>query len=104
MAIPRSRGAKSAAKKSHNVATRVRRSRFRTPAAMSRVFGPETRTTPMPARPGGVAIAAIVSACHMSGFRPLYHACNLPLLCNGQNVIHQPVKHQSGGEEEKEHA
>src|SRR3954470_10923403 len=93
----------SCARKSHNVATLGRNSRFTTLNAMSRAAGPDTRTTPMPARPGGVAIAAMVSACHMSGFRPLDHARNLPLLRNGQNVIYQPVKHQPGGKEEKEH-
>src|SRR5512143_4139858 len=69
---------------------------------MARTAGPETRTTPMPARPGAVAIAAIVSAGPMSGFWPLDHARNLPLLRNGEDVVHQPVKYQSGRKEEKE--
>src|SRR3954471_16736391 len=101
--MPRSNGMESAARKSHNVATRARSSRFRIAREISRAAGPETRTTPMPARPGAVAIAAMVSACDMSGFGTLDHARDLPLLRNRQNVIHQPVKHQPGWKEEKEH-
>jgi len=45
--------------------------------ATSRADGPLTRTTPMPPRPGGVAIATIVSSgeymkyCGVLGFRVL---------------------------------
>src|SRR5713101_936570 len=65
-------------------------------------LGPETRTTPMAARPGAVAIAAITSALAMSRLCPLDDPRDLPLLGNGENVVYQPVQDQTSREEAKE--
>src|SRR6185369_15940701 len=71
-------------------------------------FGPETRTIPMPPRPAGVAIAAIVSAAGsplcMGRLVAIEQALDLPLLKDGKDVVDQPVEHQSRREEEEEHA
>src|SRR5580765_6928163 len=61
--------------------------------------GPETRTTPMPPRPGAVATAAITSLCGL--FPTLDHAGDLPLLGNRQQVVNGPIKHESGREKKK---
>src|SRR3972149_3610989 len=75
---------------------------------------PEIRTTPIPPRPGGVAIAAIVSASgaargcssapRMGRFVAIEHALDLPLLQDGEDVVHQPVEHQTGRDEKEENA
>src|SRR6185369_9324916 len=65
--------------------------------------GPETRTTPMPPRPVGVAIAAMTSFA-MRRFGMLHGAGNLPLLRDRKNVIDQPIQHQAGREKEKHDA
>src|ERR1044072_6703354 len=70
--------------------------------------GPEMRTTPIPPRPGAVAIAAMVSRLAGAGSRPgrsalgmgrlvaVEHALDLPLLGDGKDVIDQPVTSQTG--------
>src|SRR5476651_2499111 len=79
-----------------------------TAAATAGAFAPETRTIPIPPRPGGVAIAAIVSrfgsAFAMGRFVALEHALDLPLLCYGKHVVDEPIEDQAGREEEKENA
>src|SRR5690606_27850844 len=60
-ASPVSRGAPAASLKTPSVARRGSGTRPSTPAAICAARGPETRTTPTPPRPGGVAIAAMVS-------------------------------------------
>src|SRR5260221_10495645 len=70
--------------------------------------GPETRTTPIPPRPAGVAIAAIVSRATSSlGMRRLVaveHSLDLPLLRDREDVVHEPVEHQPRREKEEEDA
>src|SRR5688572_5120555 len=79
-----------------------------TAAAISATAGPETRTTPIPPRPAGVAIAAIVSRAisplAMGRLVALEHALDLPLLEDRKDVVDEPVQHQPGGEEEEEDA
>src|SRR5258706_11961975 len=65
--------------------------------------GPETRTTPMPPRPGGVAIAAMASFA-MRRFSVLHRMRDLPLLGDRENIIDQPVEDQSGREKEEHDA
>ena len=74
------------------------------------------RTTPTPALPGAVATAmmgnflVIIAVPFSLNAKPskitwllfCKHLVNLPLLCNGQQVINYPVQHQSS-REEKEH-
>src|SRR5262245_42639105 len=75
---------------------------------ISGTAGPEIRITPMPPRPGGVAIAAMVSrlisSLAMGRLVAVEHALDLPLLGDGKDVVDEPVQHQPGGEEEKEDA
>src|SRR5512141_1473229 len=71
--------------------------------AMSARLLPETRTTPMPPRPGAVATAAMVSALLLLEATGLDHPVDLPLLGDRQHVIDRPVQHQAGRERE-EHA
>src|SRR5687768_7916208 len=77
-------------------------------AAILLTPGPETRTTPMPPRPAGVATAAMVSrpasALGMGSFVAVEHPLYLPLLEDGKDVVDEPVEHQPGGKEEKEDA
>src|SRR5687768_2467475 len=77
-----------------------------TAAATRGTSGPETRTIPMPPRPAGVAIAAIVSRVRsslgMGRLVAIEHALDLPLLGDGKDVVDQPVENQPGREEEKE--
>src|SRR5438128_11912163 len=77
-------------------------------SAMRVTSGPETRTMPMPPRPGGVATAAIVSRAGsplgMGRLAAIEQALNLPLLQDGKDVVHQPVEHQAGREEEEKDA
>src|SRR2546428_2069628 len=79
-----------------------------TSTAMRATAGPDMRTIPMPPRPAGVATAAIVSrarsSLRMGRFVAVEHALDLPLLQDGKDVVHQPVEHQAGWEEEKEDA
>src|SRR5438128_11797703 len=79
-----------------------------TPAAMRGTAGPDTRTMPMPPRPAGVATAAIVSRASsslgMGRFAAVEHALDLPLLSDRKDVVHQPVEHQAGREEEEKDA
>src|SRR5256886_16629535 len=76
--------------------------------AISRTLGPERRTTPIPPRPIGVAIAAMVSRAtssfSMGGLVAVEHALDLPLLEDREDVVHQPVQHQAGREEKEENA
>src|SRR2546421_10968030 len=76
--------------------------------AMRVTAGPEMRTMPMPPRPGGVAMAAIVSRAtspaRMGRLVAIEHALDLPLLEDRKDVVDQPVEHQPGREEEKEDA
>src|SRR5262245_22188094 len=101
MAMPSSISAKRL-----KVAVRGSGTRPRIARATRRTPGPDTRTTPIPPRPDGVAIAAIVSRATSSlGMRRLVaveHALDLPLLRDRQDVVDQPVQHQSRREEEKE--
>src|SRR5256885_4411078 len=64
--------------------------------AMSGTLGPETRTTPMPPRPTGVAMAAMVSratsSLGMGRLVAIEHALYLPLLDDGEDVVHKPVR------------
>src|SRR5258707_404816 len=80
----------------------------RTAAPIAGACAPETRTIPMPPRPGGVAIAAMVSragsALAMGRFVALEHALDLPLLCYGKHVVDEPIEHQAGREEKEENA
>src|SRR6185295_208416 len=64
--------------------------------------GPDSRTTPIAARPEGVAIAATTSGFAMSGLGPLEYVRDPPLLGNGKNIVHHPVEHEPGWEEEEE--
>src|SRR3989440_10376850 len=71
--------------------------------AISLTPGPERRTTPIPPRPIGVAIAAMVSRATssfpMGRLVAVEQALDLPLLEDRGDVGHQPVKHQAGREE-----
>src|SRR2546428_11491903 len=61
---------------------------------------PDRRTTPIPPRPAGVAIAAMVSrftsSLGMGRLVAIEHALDLPLLEDRKNVVYQPVEHQAG--------
>src|SRR5688572_6490623 len=97
-----------------------------TPATNARRAGPETRTTPIPLRPEGVAMAAMMSSSFIEpleipcccsrrragktsvlasrcGFA-LQHARDAPLLRDREYVVDEPVEHQPGREEEEENA
>ena len=71
--------------------------------------GPDTRTTPTAPRPGAVAIAAMAtspSAFKATAQKGLFAQnahlfVNQPLLSNRQNVVGEPVQHQTSGEEEE---
>src|SRR5688572_14339218 len=96
---------------SRNVANVARRGSGRRASSLRAIAGtaaPDTRITPMPPRPAGVAIAAIVSRVTsspgMGRSIAIEHALDLPLLEDGKDVVDQPVQHQPGGEEEKEDA
>src|SRR5687767_191581 len=97
--------------RSRNALKVASRGRGRVPstaAAMRDTSGPETRTTPIPPRPAGVAIAAMVSratsSLGMGRLVPIEHALDLPLLGDGKDVVDQPVEHQPRRAEEKEDA
>src|SRR5258708_38783794 len=76
--------------------------------AIFSTLGPESRTTPIPPRPIGVAIAAMVSrttsSFSMGRLVAVEHALDLPLLEDRVDVVHQPVQHQSGREEKEKDA
>src|SRR6266568_2386329 len=101
----------SAARKSATVAIRAGGCLPLSAWAKAGRCAPETRMTPMPPRPGAVAMAAIVSTVRpgsdlgvVGGFAgTLYRPRDLPLLGNGERVVDHPVEHQTGREEE-EHA
>src|SRR5438132_10504432 len=97
-----------ASAKRASVARRALGSLPMTSTARRGTAGPEMRTMPMPPRPAGVATAAMVSRASsslgMGRFVAVEHALDLPLLSNRKDVVHQPVQHQAGGEEEKEDA
>src|SRR5205807_5038315 len=92
----------------HSDAVLARGSRPVSACAISRTLEPETRTTPIPPRPIGVAIAAMVSRASssfpMGRLVAVEHALDLPLLEDRQDVVHQPVQHQPGREEKEEDA
>src|SRR5438445_1400802 len=89
------------------------------PCAMRERSEPETRTMPIPPRPGGVAIAAITSfGVAMTGPRahcasaPLglqrrglarEHAVHMPLLEDLDRIVDQPVEDESRGEKDEHH-
>src|SRR2546422_9083116 len=74
--------------------------------AISRTLGPERRTTPIPPRPIGVAIAAMVSRAtssfSMGRLVRGEHALDLALLEAREDGCPQPVHHQDGREEREE--
>src|SRR5688572_3012954 len=76
--------------------------------AMASAREPDTRNTPMPPRPAGVATAAIVSrvssSLGMGRLVAIEHALDLPLLGDGENVVDEPVEHKARGKEEEEDA
>src|SRR3981081_4485827 len=76
--------------------------------AISRTLGPESRTTPIPPRPIGVAIAAMgsraTSSFSMGRLVAVEHALDLPLLEDRKDVVHQPVQHQARREKKEEDA
>src|SRR5687768_2940709 len=76
--------------------------------AIAGASAPETRTTPIPPRPAGVATAAIVSrlssSLGMGRFVAVEHALDLPLLGDGKNVVDEPVEHEARGEKEEKDA
>src|SRR6188508_3711853 len=98
----------SSCAKDVKVARRGSGRRPRISRAMRGTSGPEMRTTPMPPRPAGVAMAAIVSrvssSLGMGRLVALEHALDLPLLGDGEDVVDQPVEHQAGREEEEKDA
>src|SRR3954470_3161060 len=79
-----------------------------TAAAIRATPRPDTLTTPIPPRPGAVAMAAMVSrstsSFRMRRFVAIEHALNRPLLKNGEDVVDQPIQHQSGRKKEQEDA
>src|SRR6266446_3782743 len=98
-------------RRSRNVATVAWRGAGNFPKsdfAMPETFGPDTRTTPIPPRPIGVAIAAMVSRAissfGMGRLVAIEHALYLPLLEDGKDVVDEPVEDEARREEEKEKA
>src|SRR5574340_1512729 len=92
--------------KQASTARRGSGNRPRTPRAKAVRSRPDTRTTPIPPRPGAVAIAAMVSALGVpfGGMRQVQATGDPPLLRDGQDVVDHPVQHQPGGEEKEEDA
>src|SRR5258708_28141783 len=86
----------------HSDAFVARASRRVNARAISCTWGPERRTTPIPPRPIGVAIAAMVSrttsSFSMGRLVAVEQALDLPLLEDREDVVHQPVQHQAGRE------
>src|SRR5262245_2747639 len=96
-----------------------------TPAMSACRCCPETLTTPMPPRPGAVAMAAMVSSSFIEllelrnsaaarqgatstlaggrGFA-FQHARDAPLLRDRKDVVDEPVQHQAGWKKEEENA
>src|SRR5437879_13908430 len=85
----------------HSDAFRAWGSRPVNACAISRVLGPERRTTPIPPRPTGVAIAAMVSRAissfSMGRLVAVEHALDLPLVEARENVLNQAVQHKGDG-------
>src|ERR1051326_2027525 len=96
-----SRNAPCTARRGSGNLPRIRR-------AISSTPGPETRTMPMPPRPPGVAIAAIVSrvasSLGMGRLVAVENPLNLPLLRYRKHVVDEPVEHQPRRKEEEENA
>src|SRR5690348_7473367 len=81
--------------------------------AIARAPPPEIRTTPMPPRPGGVAMATMVSLaddmrlparsgpCARVG--PVDLAGDVPLLAQHADLAHHVIEGETGGEEEEQH-
>src|SRR5690348_1640044 len=81
--------------------------------AIARAPPPEIRTTPMPPRPGGVAVATMVSLaddmrlparsgpCARVG--PVDLAGDVPLLAQHADLAHHVIEGETGGEEEEQH-
>src|SRR3972149_3945607 len=106
--MPWSTHSPSASRKAQCTAVLGSGSRPITALAISGTFGPLTRTIPMPPRPGGVATAATVAGTisppGMGRLVAVEHALDLPLLKDREDIVDQPVKHQSGREKEEKHA
>src|ERR1051325_9840393 len=106
--MPSSMRSPPASRNAAKVACRGSGSVPTTLAAIVSTAVPESRITPMPPRPGGVAIAAMVSRLisplGMGRLVAVEHALDLPLLSDREDVVEEPVEHQAGGEEEKEDA
>src|SRR5688572_30869191 len=117
MANPWSINAPRASRNSHNTGDRGGSSRPATPWMNAESSTPDTRTMPIAPRPGAVAIAAMVSGRAViggeytaaivrfrlglgwiAGARALEQAVDVPLLHDGQHVVHKPVEHQAGRE------
>src|SRR5512134_2651559 len=106
--MPSSSASPRASRKIACVACRGSGRRPRMLRAIAGARGPESRTTPMPPRPAGVAIAAMVSrvtsSLGMGRLVAVEHALDLPLLGDGEDVVDQPVEHEAGREEKEEDA
>src|SRR5262245_5675640 len=111
--------APAASRNTARVARRGSGTRPQSSSANRRSELPDTRTTPMPARPWAVAMAGLVAA--MAGkeesaqpasarstlrsgrLTAFDHAGDLPLLRDRQDIVHQPVQHEAGRKEEEHH-
>src|SRR2546423_12800875 len=106
--MPWSSSSPRASRMRQKLAWRASGTRASTLLAICGTAAPDTRTTPMPPCPAPVAIAAMVSRLisplDMGRLVAIEHALNLPLLEDREDVVDQPVKHQTGGEEEKKDA
>src|SRR5262245_59588342 len=106
--MPSSTATPSASRNTVCVACRGSGTAPRILAAIAGTADPESRTTPMPPRPTGVATAAMVSrvtsSLGMGRLVAIEHALDLPLLGDGEDVVDQPVQHQAGREEEEKDA
>src|SRR5574340_162920 len=106
--MPSSITARSLSRKRTCVATRGASARPAIASTSARRSAPETRTTPMPPRPGGVAIAAIVG--ETGKLAPLrgvtlgltrQHPVDVPLLQDLQRVVAEPVEDEARREEQE---
>src|SRR5688572_33299196 len=106
--MPLSTAAPLASRNEAEVARRGLGNCPRTGSAIRGTAGPETRTAPTPPRPAGVAIAAMVSrltsSLGMGRLVAVEHALDLPLLGDGEDVVHEPVEHEPRREEKEEDA
>src|SRR5688572_1962770 len=103
--MPRSCASPRALRNQARVARRGSGSAPRSFEAIAQTAGPDSRMMPIPPRPDGVAIAAMVSratsSLGMGRSVAIEHALDLPLLEDGKDVVDQPVQHQPGGEKEE---